>query len=227
LQAASPADLARALLAQFGTGIQVDDEEEKPLVAFDWYKFGTNAASSFRAITAASIDCMLGAMEPPKAKAPAAKRERKKKVDLGPAARPDDMDTEKQDDQNETSKLTEAMYERIESHTGRAYAHFVLDHESFAQTVENMFSVAMLVGSAKVALRPDDVWGMKVELPRDVSHGHARGEPAQMILNMNFSAWTALKSAVDPSDCLTPHRAAMSFAFADGGRSSKRARVAG
>jgi non-structural maintenance of chromosomes element 4 len=222
LQAASAAELVRALMTRHGTMVNVDNDEQKALSAFDWLAFGANAADTYRSVHSASMDCMLGAMEPPKIKAPAAKRERKKKVDLGPAERPDDMDTAKQDDLNETSKLTEAMYERVEEVGGGPYAHFVLDHESFAQTVENMFSIAMLVGSAKVALRPDDEWGMRVELPQTASQARAKGEPAQMVLNMNFKTWAEMKVAVDASDCITPHRAAMDFAHI-AGPSSKRA----
>lgn len=154
---------------------------------------------------------MLGAVKPPRVRT---KRElapkKRKPAPVGPSQAPEQMDTEKQDDSNETSKLTEAMFETVLRHNGRPYAHFVLDPRSFAQTVENMFSIAMLVGNAKVALLPDEEWGMLVHLPG--GHGSGQGpavapSPAQMVLNMNFSTWRSMCEVVKPDDLLTVHRA--------------------
>lgn len=199
------------------------------MAAFDWAAMGVAAATCYRASACAAIDFMLGAVEAPKIKAKVQRAPRAKQA-LAVQLQPENIYTRKQDDTNETSKLTEAMFELVEAHNGAPYAHFVLNHESFAQTVENMFSVAMLVGNAKVALRKQEEWGMSVHLVKGGGAAASKAEPAQMVLNMNYDVWGSLKGAVAPDDCLTPHRAAIALAFQPdgvGGKGKKRAAEAG
>jgi non-structural maintenance of chromosomes element 4 len=219
-------------MSLFGQMSEAQEGERLSLKAFNWFKFGSIASASFKTAPCAQLDCMLGAVSPPKPKVKAARADRsRKKREVGPAMRPDQMDTNKQDDSNETSRLTEAMYETVVQHEGRPYAHFVLDPHSFAQTVENMFSIAILVGNAKVALIADEEWGMVVCRPRgDGAPGGGRsqvkGESAQMVLNMNFVTWRAMVDVVRAEDCLTPHRSDIRLAYAlnDGAGAGKRSR---
>jgi hypothetical protein len=184
------------------------------LTDFDWTKMGMVAAAYYRASACASLDCMLGAVAAPKIR-PRSQRTQHKKGPLAAELRPDEMDTSKQEDRNETSKLTEAMFERIEKHNGEQYARFVLDHDSFAQTVENMFSIAMLIGNAKVGLQKSKEWGMTVHTAKAAAE-QLKGEPAQMVINMNYNVWEAMKEAVPQEVCFTPHRAALDFLFSQG-----------
>lgn len=201
--------------------------------SFDWEGFGRVSANVYSDNTAAKIDFMMGAIEPPKVKH---KAPREKKVSAkgptGPELHPELMDTNKQDDSNETSKLTETMYSVIEEKGRQPWVFYVLDHQSFAQTVENMFSVAMLLGNAKVALVPDDEWGMCVQLPerKDGGQRSSKPEQCQMVLNLNNTVWERMKGAVHPDQCLTEHRADMRKAHAIAGNESeagpsKRARL--
>lgn len=211
-----PRALAAALLSKFGSLIEVGDDEVRPLKSFRWVQFGAVACEVFRPALCAKVDFMLGAVEPPKVRRQAAQRAKKQPV--AREQRPEEMDTRKQTDANETSKLTEQMYGTLSEHSGRPYSHFVLDRQSFAQTVENMFSVAMLVGSGKCALRVDDEWGMKIELLRQDKKGAQGGkqdaeEAQQMVLNMNYRVWEQMREAVAPGDCLTPHRASIKHQF--------------
>ena len=218
MQAAAPADLVRRIRAKCGTEVlsSLTDDARIPLSAINWVSMGQTAAQLYRTAPCASVDFMLGAIKPPKVRA---KRElgpkKRKPAPVGPSQAPEQMDTEKQDDSNETSKLTEAMFDTVQSHNGRPYAHFVLDPRSFAQTVENMFSISMLVGNAKVALLPDDDWGMLVQLPggRGPGKGPAiAAAPAQMVLNMNYTTWRSMCEVVQPDDLLTAHRADIKLA---------------
>jgi non-structural maintenance of chromosomes element 4 len=216
LQTSTPADLARKLMAKFATNTDDTFEGYVPISAFSHTTFGGLALQYFRSVRCASMQCMLGAVEAPKVKVKAQKKA-KAKVVLGKELQPDQLDTRKQDDRNETSKLAESMFSQVQENHGQPYAHFVLNHNSFAQTVENMFSVAMLVGNAQVALRHDEEWGMSVHLVKGQFQGVqvpslGKGESAQMVLNMNYDMWQAMKDAVDPGDCLTPHRAAIRLA---------------
>eukprot|EP00892_Ulva_mutabilis_P011021 jgi/Ulvmu1/8291/UM041_0103.1 len=179
---------------------------------------GQSAAALYRMAPCACVDFMLGAIKPPVFRQKREPTQRKRKpAPVGPSQAPEQMDTDKQDDSNETSKLTEAMFETVVQHDGRPYAHFVLNPRSFAQTVENMFSIAMLVGNAKVALLPDDEWGMLVRLPGGPSSGKGSAvaaAPAQMVLNMNFSTWKSMCEVVPPDELLTDHRADIKLANA-------------
>lgn len=218
MQAADPADLVRRIKSKYRTDVQssLHDDDRVPLGAINWAQLGQVASEHYRTAPCACVDFMFGAIKPPKVRA---KREaapkKRKPAPVGPSQAPEQMDTEKQDDSNETSKLTEAMFETVQRHNGSPYAHFVLDPLSFAQTVENMFSIAMLVGNAKVALLPDKDWGMLVQLPG--GHGSGKGPTvaaahAQMVLNMNFSTWRSMCEVVKPDDLLTEHRADIKLA---------------
>lgn len=216
MQTADPSDLVRLLRARYPGETAVEDGATVPLTAFDWTKMGMVAAACYRASACASLECMLGAVAPPrKAKV---QRSQQKKGALAAEIRPDELDTGKQEDCNETSKLTEAMFERIEQHNGQPYALFVLSHKSFAQTVENMFSIAMLIGNAKVGLQKSSEWGMSVHLAKGstASTERHKGELAQMVINMNYIVWETMKEAVPPELCLTPHRGALDLLFTQG-----------
>ena len=121
--------------------------------------------------------------------------------------------------------MTETIFARVQKHPGRPYVHFVLNHDSFAQTVENMFSIAMLVGNAKVALRSDDDWGMTVQPIKGATVPLPPGEPAQMVLNMNYTVWGQMKRAVRPSLCLTPTRDAIQHLATQPATQMRRARA--
>jgi Nse4 C-terminal len=222
LQTTSPAELARRTMAGFPTESTSDDvltDEYVPISAFDHVKYGQFAVETgYRSVACASVGFMLGAVEPPKIKVKAQRAAKKLKAPLEKEIAPDRMDAGKQEDSNETSKLTEAMYEAVVKHHKAPYVHFVLNHESFAQTIENMFSVAMLVGNAKVSLRAHPEWGMCVHMVRGMHNGQPvapqpKGEPAQMVLNMNYTMHKALCEKVRREDCLTPHREAIDFHF--------------
>lgn len=236
MQAAAPADLVRRLRAKCGTDVlsKLEDGARVPLTAINWTGIGKTAAALYRVAPCACVDFMLGAIKPPKLREQRQPSQKKRKqAPVGPSQAPEQMDTEKQDDSNETSKLTEAMFETVVKNNGRPYAHFVLNLSSFAQTVENMFSIAMLVGNAKVALMPDDEWGMLVRLPgSQVSwKGSAvTAAPAQMVLNMNFSTWKSMCEVVSPDELLTEHRPDIRLAndavkYAPKAGSSKRQRA--
>lgn len=179
--------------------------------SFDWEKFGgEHGAQVYADNTAAKIDFMMGAIEPPKFKVKKPREKKKVQGPTGSELRPEEMDTNKQDDSNETSKLTETMYRTIEKKGRQPWVFYVLDHDSFAQTVENMFSVAMLLGNAKAALVPDDEWGMCVTLPeRGGGQRSVKPEQSQMVLNLNNVVWEKMKRAVRPDQTLTEHRADM------------------
>ena len=215
LQAISPLDLANALVSKFGRPA-VDDEAMHP-TDFDWVRFGNSVATAlFRSTCCAQVDFMMGSVKPPAVRVKQAPRSQRAKAPTVEAAKPAQLDTTKQDDSNETSKLTEDMFERIRTHGRTPFCFLILNHDSFAQTVENMFSVSMLVTSAKVALRCHNDWGMTVEIAssaKRASMGHVGGTRetnfSQMVVNANFQVWDAMKAKVDRINCLTPNREAI------------------
>jgi hypothetical protein len=184
--------------------------------SFDWERFGMLGAEVYSENTAAKIDFMLGAIEPPKVKVRKPREKRKAvQVNNSPELQPEVMDTNKQDDSNETSRLTEKMYKVIEQKGRQPWVFYVLDHQSFAQTVENMFSVSMLLGNAKAALVPDEEWGMCVQLPEKAPAGQRGQKPeqSQIVINLNHRVWEKMKRVVRPEQCLTAHRADMHKVF--------------
>ena len=200
------------MMARFPGAVDADvDDAHVPFEAFNWHALGVVACDIFKASACASLDCMLGAVNPPKVKVKKQAAGRKKPV-YEPEKAPEAVDQSKVDDKNETSRLAEAMFERVVAHHGAPYIFFVLDPESFSQTIENMFSVAVLVGSGRIALRRDCEWGMQIQVAKGrLANGQEapaqpKGDAAQMVLNMNYKMFEQVKQVVAREQCLTPHR---------------------
>lgn len=212
----------RILLARYGVAnVDGDDGDAVAPEDFNWKQFGHAAASTvFRTAACCRMDCMLGALEPPRVR-PTVKRVPRVKDVLAQQAKPDEMLAQKQDASNETSKLTEDMYNRLRVAGSQPWVLLVLNPDAeggFAQTVENMFSVSMLVSNSKAALRVCPEWGLRVEdlkVAKDAARGGAvRDGPSQvgqMVMNFNFAVWEAIRARVTPDLCLTPHRAAIAL----------------
>lgn len=94
---------------------------------------------------------------------------------------------------------------------------FVLNPNSFSQSVENLFYLSFLVHDGKVTLNVDSdnipVVGVQYPLPSDPierkkeERRRAQLPPRQMIFDLDHSAWRALVEACEITESAIPHRA--------------------
>ncbi|NXL13027.1 NSE4A protein, partial [Setophaga kirtlandii] len=178
---------------------ETDDSEDVPddfLPSHAWQKMGEEALRYFR--RAPTFHYMLGSF---KSEPPVRKRiERQKKACTGKAERvmPTRLKEMEQSHQEATEKEVERILGILQTHfendpnTPISFFDFVIDPNSFARTVENMFHVSFLVrdGLAKINLDED-------ELPIIEPVKHSEGEEEesraaaqkQVVLSLNPKEW--------------------------------------
>jgi hypothetical protein len=97
-----------------------------------------------------------------------------------------------------------------------------MNHGSFAQTVENLFSLSFLVKDQRVALTKNAELGMcalKRKAPEQSDFDSGRAENMQFVIALDRATWQTLAEHVAPEECLMKHRG-------EGQRAGKAARRA-
>jgi len=107
---------------------------------------------------------------------------------------------------NSTRKILENIYKQ----GGKkpvGYFEFVIDPESFGNTVENMFHVSFLVKQRVVCLTVDDEVGLPFLEP--VSGGRGGGEEEvvknQAVISISYQDWQEMKDALEISEAAIVH----------------------
>merc|ERR1719447_1954140 len=115
--------------------------------------------------------------------------------------------------QNERDKIvnsTRKILENIYKQGGKkpvGYFEFVIDPESFGNTVENMFHVSFLVKQRVVCLTVDDEVGLPFLEP--VSGGRGGGEEEvvknQAVISISYQDWQEMKDALEICEAAIVH----------------------
>ncbi|KAG2426590.1 hypothetical protein HXX76_012906 [Chlamydomonas incerta] len=212
-QGRGPMDLVQALRRAFvhTANPQVDGAEDP--MAFCWGELGASAEHLRRPARGAS--CMFGPMlaQPKERKAPAQRQKRQAPAEL---VRPEEKDcmVEGNEEKQDTDRNMEVMWRIIKAQNSPlvGFPELVLNTASFAQTVENIFTLSFLVRDNHVALVEDEQRGWCV---RPLEGGKAKaaqqqaaeGIPQlQFIMSFHLNDWEEMKAFVRRSDCLMPHR---------------------
>lgn len=115
------------------------------------------------------------------------------------------------DPDNISQKETEKILDRfgIDVEGGVGLYRFMINPESFGQTVENMFYTSFLIKEGALGIVVDDR-GLPYLRPieKDLGKRKARGEQAkhQAILSMDMALWKELIDVFDIKDSIIPHR---------------------
>ena len=121
------------------------------------------------------------------------------------------------DGQQRTSKLVESTRKILEkrySHNNKRpvdYFKFVIDPDSFGNTVENMFHVSFLVKQRVVELGISEKVGLPILTPLSSSSRRAGGDEGesegknQAIISLSFEDWEELKEALEVTSAAIVH----------------------
>lgn len=204
----TPADFVRRLKSHYVDDADALEVGASDPGAFQWSTLGHRLSGWFR--PAPATYHMLGPMDAaPKAKRPVAQR--RKRQEIAEAVRPDEV-AQQGEEKQETDRNMETMWEVL-SQQPEATAYMlelVTNHASFAQTIENMFTLSFLVKDGRVELKngPRGIMVTKVQQgPRkDKAARAADAERVQFIVAINTEEWEEWKKVTKSSDCLMPHR---------------------
>ncbi|KAL6782566.1 hypothetical protein ACKKBG_A07300 [Auxenochlorella protothecoides x Auxenochlorella symbiontica] len=203
-QARTPDDLLRRLRSRYVTRLDQQAAAEMQPSAFKWFMFGQDVAGMFAPCP--TIKHMLGPLEAqPRVKRTLAHR----RVQIGEVVRPEEIDDGADSEARETDQQMTDMWTLLKSSSGRVpLIELVLNHDSFAETVENLFTLSFLVRDRRVSLEKDERQGIMVIpcLGRGSRPGDA-SERVQFVMDYSMAQWEQWKQVVPASACLSRTRA--------------------
>ncbi|CAG9467487.1 unnamed protein product [Pedinophyceae sp. YPF-701] len=215
----SAADLVQALLQSYGAaaraGASAGDDVQQS--GFDWTNFGEDSLEYFDATP--GLDTMLGSMLAP-AKERKAREAKPKKRDapIGATVRPQDVEhvddeLEKQDTDRNMEEMWKLLTQRTEGGQRVMYYELVMNTTSFAQFVENAFTLSFLVRDGRVELKDyrDGDFETYEVVPvvgrkGGERHGEAQDAMQQFVSSFNMHVWRDAAGRMSQADCIMPHR---------------------
>jgi hypothetical protein len=219
----TPADYIRSLKSHYvnDTDAQIVGAEDP--YAFNWVNLGNSIAGWFR--PAPCSFHMLGPMDAA-AKTKKVVAQRRKKGVIAEAVRPDDV-VVGGEEQQQTDRNMNIVFNVVREHEGCLLTELVLNHASFAQTVENLFALSFLIRDRRVKLSecPEGVRVYKAtpvvkkkktdrgqhgaDGGGGAAGGNAEDEDAerfQFVVTFSEYEWNKWKEVTNEEDTLMPHR---------------------
>lgn len=199
---------------------EADRDISEDAFAFQWQEVGGRFETWFR--PAPKLTHMLGPMDAaPPAKRAVAQR-RAKRVIVGEGVRPDMLgdleDIVHQGDgaMKETDKNMENMWKRLgeQPHSKAYMIELCINHDSFAQTIENIFTLSFLVRDGRVSLS-NSPEGIVVTRQTGGGRGGGDGqqqtqqkdkERVQFVMTLSMKQWNEWKQLVRRENALMPNR---------------------
>lgn len=214
-------DVIRRLKARFASDAQVDIEEDP--TAYDWMAAGDHCLHLFGC--AVGVGCMLGAMAAqPKVRKVA---QRQQKTKLSVLEKPQEVKNINTEAKQETDRLMEDMFDVIAARQTVGWLELVMNHASFSQTVENIFTLSFLVRDSKVSFTVSEASGMLVHAHNSNAKkgaGSDEKERVQSMQSYGMTEWESWRDYVAPEACLMDHRTGDLYASqANAGPSGKEA----
>ncbi|TVU05212.1 hypothetical protein EJB05_48366 [Eragrostis curvula] len=200
----TPSQFVASLLRKFGVGPSplVDSDE-----LFSWSNLATVASPLFMAAT--GCQTMQGPTDLAiKERRRRAVRRQSWRFDTSKPAVIDELAAEP-DERNETDENMAVMFGLLRRNKCVKLENIILNRQSFAQTVENIFSLSFLVKDGRVAVNVDDK-GDHYVIPKNAPAAGliASGKvlSSQFVFRFDSKDWTIMKGIVEPGNELMPHR---------------------
>lgn len=191
-------------------------EEEGDAESFNWRKLAGIAGDALIKPTV-GMSCMLGPMSI-KAKERKARIHRQRES-VAELVEPEKMQevAKREDIDRQTDKMMEVMMRVLKAESQPIpFVELVLNHDSFAQTIENIFALSFLVKDKRVDFSQDEELGVMVSWKHRNKSGGKRGadgesavEPktnVQRILSFNWKVFEDMKRIARREDCKMPSR---------------------
>lgn len=155
-----------------------------------------------------SLDCLAGAMvATPKEKKVRAQRAKKEKP--GEKVEPESItDTKALEMEGQTAKRVAIAKKKLEQAKVKNFFEYIVDPESYSQTVENLFHLSFLVRNGMAAVDLDEAGqpALEPKSPPD-DDDYAQGlEKKQCVVRLDYDMYQNLIKAYDIQRSFLPHR---------------------
>ena len=222
-----------------------DPEAHFELQNFDWERLGSDFIGRggpfrhrahngdkrmkphFQGAAAAGLDCMVGPLAAPPRAPRKPTRVKAPQKTVAKEMAPDEVATTGEPDPHGTPHLAKVLLQRIKDNHGAPLVFFILDHDSFAQTVENLFALQTLLAAEQAGLVPHATWGQAVQIAHGMLDGAhfsmQKGENHSSVMPMNYKIYDECCKVVPRERCLTPHRPPIPEAPAQGHHAAQAA----
>ncbi|KAK1287235.1 hypothetical protein QJS10_CPB19g00975 [Acorus calamus] len=186
----SQADFVTALLRNFGQG------EETARKAMCWLDIGTAVSHIFKKVPGCCTITKEGATH-------------RKRTRPTQSTCPEELDEAVKEEKTDTDKNMSTMFEILRRKRNVRLECLILNRASFAQTVENFFTLSFLVKDGRVEIKVEEN-GQHLVLPRNAPAASAisSGEVQyhHFVFRFDFKDWKVLKNSVGVGEELMPHR---------------------
>ncbi|KAK9122658.1 hypothetical protein Sjap_012260 [Stephania japonica] len=200
----TPSDLVTSLLQSFGQHNGSSSTAE-PSASIDWKSFGLSVSHIFNRVPGCCT--MLGPMDTELKQRKAVVRQ--KRVRPTESARPEELNNNNTDGKTDTDKNMAAMFNILKKKRSARLEHLVLNRNSFAQTVENLFAMSFLVKDGRVEITVDDN-GHQLVFPKNApSHSSVvSGEVPyrHFVFRLDYKDWKTMVDMFRSDEELMPHR---------------------
>ncbi|KAF5447943.1 hypothetical protein F2P56_033454 [Juglans regia] len=195
----TPAEFVNCLLKEYGQSGAVATQESAKIMLL-WKDIGIAVAPIFS--KAHGCATMIGPMNTElKQRKTVVHRRRAKPAET---ARPEEVNDNGEEGKTDTDKNMSTMFEILRKKKRVRLESLILNMKSFAQTVENLFSLSFLVkdGRAEITVNenaPRNAPAANSVMSGEVAYGH-------FVFRFDFKDWKLMMDAVAVGEELMPHR---------------------
>lgn len=201
----TPSDLVNSLVRDFGRQGGASSSTEDGNNSVSWNDIGLAVSHVFR--RAPGCTTMLGPMntEPKQRKAIV----QRKRVRPTEKARPEELEDTGTEERTDTDKNMATMFHILKKNRRARLENVVLNRNSFAQTVENLFALSFLVKDGRAEITVNEK-GWHTVSPRnapaadDVTSGEV--SYSHFVFRFDFRDWKLMLDSVKVGEELMPHR---------------------
>ncbi|KAG9134759.1 hypothetical protein Leryth_001068 [Lithospermum erythrorhizon] len=206
----TPSDFISCLLKDFGerAGLSNNIDEERNSVR--WRDIGRAVSNVFP--SAFGCFTMVGPLDTElKQRKPVVHKKRTKESEK---ARPEELDAYSLDDsvaeeKTDTDKNMATMFGILRKNRNVRLENLILNRNSFAQTVENLFALSFLVKDGRAEIEVDDK-GCHFVVPKNAPAANTvlSGEVSfsHFVFRFDFKDWKLMLTSVKDGEELMPHR---------------------
>lgn len=202
----TPSDFVSCLLRDFGERVGSSSSTDLGGNPVCWKDIGLAVSSVFK--NASGCSTMVGPMNTEiKLRKPVVHRKYTRPT--GNSARPEELEETQAEEKTDTDKNMAVMFDILRKNRKVMLERLILNRNSFAQTVENLFALSFLLKDGRAEITVNEK-GDHLVSPRNAASASAVavGEVSysHFVFRFDFSDWKLMMARVGVGEELMPHR---------------------